>query len=194
MIKKKSSFARLSCRYTEGPRRAKVDEEEGTVGEWIMIALGLALLHVWRDLHQETTVRLVDCYDGDTCDFATGANPMLRVRLAGIDAPEREQTYGHIARRTLLEQLTAGAPIRLDKLGVDRYGRTLALIHVGSQMVNRRMIAAGMAEAYLVPGPWRESFGSEQHRAKEQRLGMWSQDRYLSPQQYRRKKQQRKIH
>ena len=88
-------------------------------------------------------VRIKSCYDGDTCTTTDGE----KIRLACIDAPEmNEQTYeADLAKRTL-NNLTKGAGVvQLERINVDRYGRTVGELYgnqgmnIGQEMVERKL-------------------------------------------------------
>lgn len=98
------------------------------------------------------TVQAVpDVHDGDTLRLSG-----QRVRLEGIDAPEMVQLCLAAQRnwrcgedsRGALVQLIAGAPVRCEVSGTDRYGRWLATCWRGSVNLNQWMVAQGWAVAY----------------------------------------------
>jgi len=77
-----------------------------------------------------------------------------RIRLLGIDAPEleghcrpgRECVAGDPLRSKLaLEQAIAGKPLTIERVGKDRYGRTLGVIYAGGQNVSCTLIDGGYA-------------------------------------------------
>jgi len=91
--------------------------------------------------------------DGDTLtverdDPATLDLPRQRperVRLAGIDAPEREQPFGRSARRLVLE-LTEGSAVHVREEGRDRCGRVLAEVFLADgRRLNRELVRRGAA-------------------------------------------------
>ena len=92
------------------------------------------------------TYRVTRVVDGDTVDVCC---PEARVRLLGIDTPERGEPFFDAATQ-LTEHLTLGQPIRMERCNeeVDRYGRLLRHIFVGEAHVNRELVAAGLARAY----------------------------------------------
>ena len=101
-------------------------------------------------------VRIKSCYDGDTCTTTDGE----KIRLACIDAPEmNEQTYeADLAKRTL-NNLTKGAGVvQLERINVDRYGRTVGELYsnkgmnIGQEMVERKL--AWVHGRYAHQCPW----------------------------------------
>jgi endonuclease YncB( thermonuclease family) len=74
--------------------------------------------------------------------------------------------------------------------GIDRYGRTLAVIFMDDKNVNLEMIKAGLAEVYSGPpakGFDLESYWKAEKEAREAGREMWSLgDKYVSPREWRR--------
>lgn len=81
--------------------------------------------------------------DGDTLEV----DEKISVRLAEIDAPERDQPFGSEATRALA-RLTSKRTARFEVVDVDRYGRYVAHVFVGDVQVNREMVRRGFAWAY----------------------------------------------
>lgn len=84
-------------------------------------------------------VRVVD---GDTIVMAGE-----RIRLSGLDCPEMNQPGGTLAKRAL-ESLLAGRAVTLERLGTDRYGRTVARVYVNGSDVSCAMIRGGWCRRY----------------------------------------------
>ena len=83
--------------------------------------------------------------DGDTIVVADGS----RVRMIGIDTPERDECGFAEARDHLIALIGAG-PVRLvpgARSDTDRYGRLLRYVEVGEIDTNYEMIASGHAIA-----------------------------------------------
>ncbi|MBB1493121.1 MULTISPECIES: thermonuclease family protein [unclassified Paracoccus (in: a-proteobacteria)] len=107
--------------------------------------------------------------DGDTLELAGE-----RIRLFGIDAPERGQSCGPVACGTaatdaLADILSAG-PVRCTRVNTDRYGRTVARCRAGRHDVNREMVRRGMAWAYRQYG---DDYVRDEKAARTARIGIW---------------------
>ena len=135
-------------------------------------ALALLALAVLAAPARAETVRVRAAHDGDTVLLADGR----RVRYLGIDAPERGQPFYAEALKLNLA-LTAGRTVRLefDRKREDRYGRLLAYVHVGEEMVNARLVREGLAHVYLIPPNLlhAEALLGLQAEAQAKGLGMW---------------------
>jgi endonuclease YncB( thermonuclease family) len=84
--------------------------------------------------------------DGDTVDVLL-ASGLIRVRLQGIDAPERNQPGGREAQHWLQKRLQ-GRVVDLEPVLQDRYDRLVAVVFDGEADINRELVAAGYAWAY----------------------------------------------
>jgi endonuclease YncB( thermonuclease family) len=96
---------------------------------------------------QEITGRVVAITDGDTLKILTPAHEQIKIRLADIDAPEHDQPYGSRAKQALSD-LAYGKTLSIEDEGLDRYGRTIGLIHAGQENVNADLVSEGAAWVY----------------------------------------------
>jgi endonuclease YncB( thermonuclease family) len=122
--------------------------------------------------------------DGDTIDIAG-----TRIRLAGIDAPESDQTCtdagnrvwrcGRAATQVLVEHLAA-RPLKCQASGLDRYRRVLAVCALpdGSD-VNAWMVRQGWALAY-----YSAAYRAEEADARAAKRGIWA-SRFIPPWEWR---------
>ena len=120
-------------------------------------------------------LRVTRVIDGDTVDVCC---PEARVRLLGIDAPERGEPYSDDATE-MVERLTLNQPVRLEKCEeeTDRYGRLLRHVFAGATHVNRELVAAGLARAYdfsLDLNPcYEDELREVESDAQWEGLGLW---------------------
>jgi endonuclease YncB( thermonuclease family) len=93
--------------------------------------------------------------DGDTVLFqpdspypsdahGTAARAFLKIRLANIDAPEKDQPYGDAATRAL-SALVLKQRVDVRSVAIDIYGRTIAQIQMGDVDVNAELVRRGLA-------------------------------------------------
>lgn len=114
--------------------------------------------------------------DGDSFRCSDGR----RVRLIGIDSPERDQRpFGSKAQQALLGILPPGSRVMLEyDVGLnDRYGRLLAYAWTGSTLVNEAMVRGGWAVLYTVPPnvKYAERFRRAQNEARTRGAGLWAE-------------------
>jgi len=103
-----------------------------------------------------------------------------KIRLAGIDAPERKQAYGLASRKHLLS-IVAGQPVTIEYQKRDRYGRIVGKIWVNGVDVCLEQVKAGFAWHYKKyqheqsPEDQR-LYADAEIRARNERLGLWREN------------------
>ena len=128
--------------------------------------------------------------DGDTFYCQDGR----KVRLTGVDSPERGQRpFGAEARQALLQLLPLGTAVVLqrDVTLTDRYGRVLAYVWTGPTLVNEAMVRNGWAVLYTVPPnvKYAERLEQAQKEARAGGRGLWTQRGFdCLPSDFRRKR------
>ncbi|MDT3723196.1 thermonuclease family protein [Pseudomonas oryzihabitans] len=133
--------------------------------------LAASLFPLWAQA-ETITGRVVGISDGDTLTLLTADKRQLKVRLAGIDTPERAQPYGSRAQQQL-SALAFGRQAELQVQDTDRYGRTVARVIVGGQDVNREMVREGAAWVYQAYNRDKALLAVEAD-ARAQRRGLWA--------------------
>ena len=98
------------------------------------------------------TAKVIVVMDGDTV-MVLREGQKIKIRLANIDAPEKEQPFGKQSRDSLLE-MVGKKQVQIDSQAVDQYGRLVGLISVDGLNVNEEQVRRGMAWA---AGGWRQS-------------------------------------
>ena len=119
-----------------------------------------------------------DINDGDGFILRRRRLPALRVRILGIDAPEKGQPYAS-ASRTTLARLLRHPRVRLIPRGIDQYGRRVARVQVGGYDVGYAMLLAGAAwyyRHYARDLPWitRWRYAAAERSARIGRRGLWA--------------------
>lgn len=90
--------------------------------------------------------RVVAVLDGDTLEILSGRE-RRRIRLVGIDTPERGQPWADRARRALTARVF-GKQVRVNDLGLDRWGRTLGEVYADGVCVGCELVREGHAWVY----------------------------------------------
>jgi micrococcal nuclease len=139
--------------------------------------------------HAETfTGKVVKVLDGDTVDVLVDRTPR-RVRLAGIDAPEKAQPFGSRAKQQLAA-LVGGQVVEVQADKTDRYGRTVGKVLVEGRDANLAMIEAGLAWWYRKyaseqPAADRASYEAAEDQARADRRGLWTDPAPVPPSEFR---------
>lgn len=140
------------------------------VSSWMILAIGSPVAAV----DARPTIlrgRVVAITDGDTLKILDAAHVLTVIRLAEIDAPERRQAYGSAAKQKLAS-LAYGKSVTATITGVDRYGRSIALVRAGGVYVNAEMVRQGAAWAYRAYLHDR-NFLEYERDAKINQRGLW---------------------
>lgn len=111
--------------------------------------LALAFVFLAGSLaHSETLVgTVVGLADGDTVTVLDTSKTQYRIRLAGIDAPEKRQDFGSRSRQSLSE-LVFQKPVRVEYTKTDRYGRIVGKVLVNNVDASLEQVKRGMAWHY----------------------------------------------
>ncbi len=129
--------------------------------------------------------RVVRVLDGDTIEVLKEGRA-ARVRLYGIDAPERGQPFGSAARRFTAD-LCFGQHVLLREHGRDRYGRILAdVVLPDGRVLNEELVRAGLAWWYREYAPEARLLEALEREARAARLGLWADPRPVPPWEFRR--------
>jgi micrococcal nuclease len=141
----------------------------------LSLALAAAPLAPASSQEQKEGCVVLQVADGDSFRCRDGR----RVRLIGIDSPERRQQFGSVSRHALLRMLPSGTTVRLERdvALTDQYRRLLAYVWVGSTLVNEAMVRDGWAVLYTVPPnvKYAERLGRAQKEAHARGAGLWAQ-------------------
>jgi micrococcal nuclease len=149
--------------------------------------------------------RVVQVSDGDTLRVLetslSGEKTQTKVRLDGIDAPEKKQPFGEACRKKLAGWV-AGKEVEVLVRKKDRYGRSLGLIQLGStagvarKNINLLQVEEGCAwfyrhYAHEHSEVERDAFERAESAAKKARKGLWSELNPTPPWQFRQAKRER---
>lgn len=132
------------------------------------------------------TVSFSKCVDGDTAYFMVNGIEK-KFRFLAIDTPETVhptvdvELYGKDASEFTCNKLTNAKEIIVEyekSNKTDKYGRTLAWVWVDGSLIQKDLILIGYGEVAYIYGNYRytEALCLNQSYAKEQKLGIWSDD------------------
>jgi len=117
--------------------------------------------------------------DGDTIVLADGRH----IRYLGINTPERGEPCWKNAKE-YNAQMVGGKAVTLEfgQAREDKYGRTLAYVTVGGEMVNAQLLRAGWAHLFILePIRYYDHFRRLQEEARAEGLGIWGRDGHTGP-------------
>jgi len=152
----------------------------------LLLCLYTSLINPRATALQSPTGRVIKIVDGDTYDILINGK-QLRIRMDGIDAPERGQPYSKISKE-YLGRLCDGETIRLEIKSKDRFGRTVAKSWVsGNRELGAEMIRAGMAWHFKKYSD-DIRLGKLEQQARQERVGLWADPKPIAPWDYRKMK------
>ena len=117
---------------------------------------------------ERNIILAIDVIDGDTFVL----EDKHKVRLSNLDAPELKLCGGKESKKRL-EELVEDKKVRIERIATDAYGRSLALVYVNDELINKTLLAEG-----LVVFDSRETAVSEElkaagKKAREEKLGIF---------------------
>ncbi|MEK9953173.1 MAG: thermonuclease family protein [Curvibacter sp.] len=137
------------------------------------------------------TARVVAISDGDTLTVLDAERRQHKIRLAGIDAPEKHQAWGQRAQQFLGERVFQRV-VRIEVSKKDRYGREVGTVWLEGEDINLELLRAGLAWHYRAyereqpPGD-RARYADAEQQARERRQGLWSDAQPVAPWEFRRR-------
>lgn len=129
--------------------------------------------------------QVVAITDGDTIKILRDQK-QYKIRLNGIDAPEKTQAYGRKSK-AYLSGLVFGKNVAVIVRDTDRYGRYVGDVMLDGKSANAAMVAAGYAWFYAAYSK-DQSLALLERQAKAKRLGLWADASPTPPWEYRREK------
>lgn len=132
--------------------------------------------------------KVIGVTDGDTIKVLRTGNENIKIRLAGIDCPERKQPWGTKAKQAASD-LVAGQTVTIKVIDVDRYGRTVGRVFVDGVNMNRALVEGGHCWAYARYVKDKVLF-TLQDEAQAAKRGLWSlpEAERVQPWKWRRSK------
>ena len=128
---------------------------------------------------------MVGVSDGDTVTLLDGLQTQHRIRLAGIDAPEKAQPYGDASKRHLSE-MVFGASVTVEYAKHDRYGRIVGKILKGGHDASLEQLRAGLAWHYKQyqreqSRADRGTYAGVEIEAQQAHAGLWRDSAPVAP-------------
>lgn len=131
--------------------------------------------------------RVVAVADGDTITVEPAAGgDRIKIRLHGIDAPERKQPYGEAARGFVFD-VSLYKTVDVEELYTDRYKRTVAIINLpDGKSLQASILEAGLA--WVWPRYCRDcpEWEALQEKAQKGKRGLWVDENPIQPWEWRK--------
>jgi len=149
----------------------------------------LFAMHLTHASAATLTGRTVRVTDGDTIIILSEGNVQHKIRLQGIDAPERGQPFGTKAKNNLAAMI-AGKAVSVDYNKLDRYGRIVGIVFLNGKDICLEQIRAGLAWHYKKyqdeqSAADRKSYARAEVLAKQEMRGLWSEPSPIPPWDWR---------
>jgi micrococcal nuclease len=132
----------------------------------------------------EQSGKAIKIVDGDTFDLLTEEKKTLRIRMNGIDCPERKQDYYQAAKNALSNYIF-NKEVSLVTNGHDRNKRVIATIFCNGENINLAMIRSGYAWHYKKYSA-DTSFAEAEKQARLNKKGLWSMNNPVAPWEFRK--------
>lgn len=153
----------------------------------LLLSLGFALsINASADT---ITGHVVAIADGDTVTVLEANQVQHKIRLAGVDAPEKKQPFGDRSKQHLSD-LVFNKPVTVEWNKLDRYGRTIGKVMVNGVDANLEQIKAGMAWWYekyrKEQNPTdQQTYAAAEQEARAKRIGLWRDPEPMPPWEWR---------
>ena len=122
--------------------------------------------------------------DGDTLTILDAENTQHRIRLHGIDAPEKRQAFGEKAKQHL-SSLVFGKDVVVKVQDTDRYGRVVGKVFADGADANLEMLKAGYAWHYKHYDST-PAYAAAEIEARATHKGLWADKNPIEPWSFRK--------
>lgn len=114
------------------------------------LSLLIALFHLSISFSHAATLTglVVGITDGDTITVLDDTNTQHKIRLMGIDAPEKKQAFGNVAKKALTD-FVYKKEVTVEYNKTDRYQRLIGKVIVNNVDVNLVLVSQGLAWHYV---------------------------------------------
>lgn len=155
-----------------------------------IVILLMSLLIITFSFASTIRGKVIKVSDGDTITILKN-NEKTKIRLYGIDAPEKAQNYG-IKSLDVLNKMIFNKIVEVEVKSKDRYGRTVGVIYFNNININLYMVETGNAWWYKQYAKNEIEYKKAEESAKERKIGLWNESNFLSPWEYRKNKRVKK--
>jgi endonuclease YncB( thermonuclease family)/methylphosphotriester-DNA--protein-cysteine methyltransferase len=153
----------------------------------LLTALALTVLATAPDF----SGKVVAITDGDTLTVLHN-NTQVKIRLHGIDCPEKGQPFGTKAKQ-FTSELAFGKVVNFLNFGTDQYGRAVGVVILpDGKNLNQELVRAGFAWWYRKYAPDVKELEKLETEAREAKRGLWVDPDPVPPWEWRQGKRSNK--
>jgi micrococcal nuclease len=134
--------------------------------------------------------KVVGVSDGDTITVLTPDKTQHKIRLFGIDCPEKHQDFGQKAKQ-FASDMVFGKEVVVEVIDKDRYGRAVGIVAIAGKSLNEELVRSGYAwvyNQYCKKPDLCERWRLLQEQARADKKGLWSHPDPIAPWEFRRGK------
>ena len=133
--------------------------------------------------------KIIGVMDGDTIEVLDATKTPRRIRLGGIDAPEKAQPFGARSEQHLSDQVF-GKHVEVLSNKTDKYGRTVGKVMIGGKDANLEQVRAGLAWHYKKyqkeqSATDRSAYADAETSARNIKSGLWADPQPMPPWEWR---------
>ena len=140
--------------------------------------------------HAQSSIqgKVIHVADGDTITVLQNSK-QYKIRLHGIDTPEKKQNFGHKAKK-FTSSMIFNQRVKVITYSTGKYGRTIGVVYLGNQCLNEELVKNGLAWVYKKYCS--ESFCNHwlqlEKNARKNKLGLWINNNPVPPWDFRKGK------
>lgn len=163
---------------------------------WLLAGAAFCLLAFTGGLRAEVLIgRVVGVADGDTVTVLDDSSTEHRVRIAGIDAPEKRQPYSNQSK-VALSNLVMGQVVSVEWHKRDRYRRIVGSVQLAQVDAGFELVKVGLAWHYKAyereqSPAVRRLYSDAEDQARVSRKGLWADRLPQQPWEFRRERRER---
>ena len=186
-----TKYCRFAAFKTFDIKREKMKNKLFFVNVIIIFAININLVRA------DFTAKVRKIVDGDTIHVVDKYGNQFKIRLTGIDAPEKNQAYGLESKNQLSEAINnrwvflESKPNEGKPYTVDRYKRVLAKVILNGADINLLQISSGYAwhfkryQNQQSPSD-QKAYDYAEKNAKKNQLGLWEEKKPIAPWKWRK--------
>jgi endonuclease YncB( thermonuclease family) len=155
----------------------------------VLVAIAFAVLTTTSSA--DTLIgRVVGIADGDTLTLLDERNTQHKIRLSGIDSPEKGQPFGQVCKKSLSD-LAYDRVVAVESSKLDRYGRAIGKVLVNGADANLEQVRRGCGWHYKKYQNEqslddRLIYSKAEDRARVSKVGLWADTEPVPPWNWRK--------